>query len=206
MRRTLLALSVAFTSAGALVAAACSTSDDGGGSSSTSSSGSTGNASGSSSTSSSSTSSSSSSSGGTDGGTDAPVVTDSGNDAKADAAPPVCTNGEVQPKTGQTCAGFGSFTPCTTCTPSAFGYLCFDGGPPNIDGCTRVSKTAFGDTYCCSSNQCVAVPDQDSRCTGKPGGPHRYTCPPDGTDGGFVKPPAGCVFDTNMGYPTYCCP
>ena len=203
MRRTLLALSVVAASAGALVAAACSTSDDNGAStsaSSTSSSGSTGTT-GSSSTSSSSTSSSS---GGTDGGTDG--GSDAGTDAKADAATPVCANGEVQPKTGQTCAGFGMSTPCTTCTPSAYGYLCFDGGPPNIDGCTRVSKSAFGDTYCCSSNQCVAEPDQDSKCVGKPGGPHRYQCPPDGTDGGFVKPPQGCVLESTMVYPFYCCP
>jgi hypothetical protein len=65
-----------------------------------------------------------------------------------------------------------------------------------------------GQTYCCSKNDCVAQPDQDSMCSGSAGKPHRFQCPPDGK-GGNVAPPAGCK-ESGSGATAvekfYCCP
>ena len=139
-------------------------------------------------------------------------------DAKspADAAPDATTtdSGCPTPKTtaatGETCTGFGKTAdPCDpACGLPAYGYLCFNGGPPGFTGCVQVRASSFGDTYCCPKNDCVAEPDQDTRCAGVAGKPHLYQCPPDGTDGGSVAPPALCVSRTVAGspYAYHCCP
>src|SRR5262249_27229776 len=131
---------------------------------------------------------------------------DGGSDAAKDAAsdaPSSC--GPAATGAGETCTGFGKGTPCSA-ECGLYGYVCFNGGPPGIAGCYRKSMTSFGDTYCCPENKCVAEPDQDTMCSGVPGKPHIFQCPPDGTDGGSVAPPAGCVEHTlDPSYKYYCC-
>jgi hypothetical protein len=137
-------------------------------------------------------------------------------DAKADAEPFVpdadvdasCPKGKILPATGETCVGFGKGTPCdTACGLPQYGYVCFSGGPPGFAGCVQASSSAFGETYCCPDNKCVAQPDQDAMCTNG-AKPHRYQCPPNGS-GGNVAPPAGCT-ETGSGTTPierfYCCP
>jgi hypothetical protein len=142
---------------------------------------------------------------------------DTGTDATADSPPPLpdaaaldasCPKGKVLPSTGETCVGFGKGTPCdTACGLPAYGFVCFNGGPPGFAGCVQASSTGFGDTYCCPDNKCVPQPDQDKECKAV-GTPHRYQCPPDGT-GGNVAPPAGCADAGGGGSAVehfYCCP
>jgi hypothetical protein len=154
---------------------------------------------------------------GDDGGgspEDAPSTTDAtpgdgSTDATADAPSSIaCTGGKPVADAGETCTGFGQKDPCDKCTPGGYGYVCFGGGPPNIAGCQLVRSSSFGETYCCPKNDCVAEPDQDSKCRGKAGTPHRYQCPPTNDDGGFATPPAGCVNASTPAdpYPYYCCP
>jgi hypothetical protein len=119
-----------------------------------------------------------------------------------------CPKGKVLPSTGETCIGFGKGTPCdTACGLPAYGFVCFNGGPPGFLGCIQASSTgSFGDTYCCPDNTCVPQPDQDKECKAA-GTPHRYQCPPDGM-GGNVAPPAGCA-DAGAASTVehfYCCP
>jgi hypothetical protein len=122
---------------------------------------------------------------------------EAGNDAGSDAA-----------KSGETCTGFGKGSPCGDAGLPLYGYICVNGGPPGFVGCVQASASAFGETYCCPSNDCVAEPDQDPQCTGVSGKPHLYQCPPDGTDGGSVAPTAGCAAKSLPGspYAYYCCP
>jgi hypothetical protein len=125
--------------------------------------------------------------------------------ASEDASSSACPQGKSTADAGETCTGFGKGDPCTP-ECGLYGYVCFNGGPPGFTGCLRVSSTSFGDTYCCAENKCVAEPDQDSHCAGAAGKPHLYQCPPDGTDGGSVAPPAGCATTTPLGpYAYYCC-
>ena len=120
-----------------------------------------------------------------------------------------CPKPKVLAATGQTCVGFGAGSPCDPgCGLPAYGYVCFNGGPPGFTGCVQASSTgSFGDTYCCPKNDCVAQPDQDTMC-GAAGKPHRFQCPPDGA-GNAVSPPAGCG-DGGAGATAlekfYCCP
>lgn len=119
-----------------------------------------------------------------------------------------CAQGKVVPDKGETCTGFGKGTGCdTACGLPAYGYVCFNGGPPGFTGCVQASSSPLGETYCCPDNKCVPQPDQDKSCT-TAGKTHRFQCPPDGT-GGNVAPPAGCV-DGGAGSSAlelyYCCP
>jgi len=136
------------------------------------------------------------------GGDDASATTDGATaDAKSDGASgdagdkDACPTPVTKPATGETCVGFGKKTPCGSagaCGYPDYGYVCFNGGPPGFAGCVQASTSAFGETYCCPDNKCVAEPDQDAMCAGVAGKPHRYQCPPDGL-GGNVAAPAGCV-------------
>lgn len=142
--------------------------------------------------------------GATDAGTDSTVQLADG--ATLDAS---CPKSKVVASTGETCIGFGKGTPCdTACGLPAYGFVCFNGGPPGFAGCVQASSTgSFGDTYCCPENKCVPQPDQDKACKAA-GTPHRYQCPPDGT-GGSVAPPAGCADGGGGGSAVerfYCCP
>jgi len=119
------------------------------------------------------------------------------------------TCGPIVTTPGETCVGFGADP--ETCDPTCeqpYGYVCFDGAPPEFEGCRKVTDSAFGQTYCCPENRCVAQPDQDAMCGGVTGKPHRFQCPPNGS-GGNVAPPAGCA-ETGSGQTElekfYCCP
>lgn len=117
-----------------------------------------------------------------------------------------CT-GTVKPATGETCVGFGKKDPCNVAC-GEYGYVCFNGGPPGFTGCYQMSASAFGETYCCAQNKCVAEPDQDGMCAAVAGKPHRYQCPPDGT-GSNVAPPPGCQETGSGGTELekfFCCP
>ncbi len=91
--------------------------------------------------------------------------------------------------TGETCTGFAKGSPCGANGLPDYGYVCFFGSPPGIVGCQLARASAFGDTYCCAENKCVAQPDQDAVCTA-PGLPHRYQCPPNGAGGSVAAPRA----------------
>jgi hypothetical protein len=140
-----------------------------------------------------------------DGSLDAATSSDGGGGGDSGACPtPI-----VKPSTGETCVGFGAGDPCkTACGLPAFGYVCFNGGPPGFAGCVQASSTgAFGDTYCCPDDTCVAQPDQDGMCT-TAGKSHRFQCPPDGA-GGNVAPASGCVDGGSGGSALehfFCCP
>lgn len=137
-----------------------------------------------------------------DGGviTDDDASTDSGGGT--DSGTDTGTTGK-----GETCIGFGTGTPCGANGNPDYGYVCFNGSPPGFTGCKQASSSAFGETYCCPDNKCVAQPDQDKECKAA-GTPHRYQCPPDGM-GGSVAPPAGCADGGSGGSAVerfYCCP
>jgi hypothetical protein len=140
---------------------------------------------------------------GSDAGSDAPTTLPDG--AAFDAS---CPKGKVLPSTGETCIGFGKGSPCdTACGLPAYGFVCFNGGPPGFAGCVQASSSSFGESYCCPDNRCVPQPDQDKECKAA-GTPHRYQCPPDGM-GGSVAPPAGCADAGGGGSAVerfYCCP
>lgn len=120
-----------------------------------------------------------------------------------------CLEASVVPQTGETCAGFGRGEPCEpACGHPAFGYVCFDGGPPNLSGCVQVRKSFLGETYCCPKNDCVRVPDLDSECAGQAGGSRLYQCPPQG-DGGTAAPPSPACSPRVVAaspYKYHCCP
>ena len=153
-------------------------------------------------------------------GSDSPAKTGTGEESDGGADSPTslpdaaaldasCPKGKVVASTGETCIGFGKGTPCDmACGLPAYGFVCFNGGPPGFAGCVQASSTgSFGDTYCCPDNRCVPQPDQDKECKSA-GTPHRYQCPPDGMGRG-VAPPPGCA-DGGSGSSAverfYCCP
>ena len=119
-----------------------------------------------------------------------------------------CAEGKLGAPTGESCVGFGTGTPCDrACGIPAYGYVCFNGGPPNQPACLQMTKSSLGETYCCPELGCVPQPDQDTKCTSA-ATPHRYQCPP-GEEGGITAPPPGCA-DGGSG-PTaverfFCCP
>jgi hypothetical protein len=139
-----------------------------------------------------------------------PPQPDGGADADTDGgADGSCPPTQTMPSTGETCTGFGAGDPCDpACGLPAYGYVCFNGGPPGFTGCVRARASTLGDTYCCPNDDCVAEPDQDSQCAGESGKPHLYQCPPNGTDGGSVAPPNGCASKAVGGspYAYACCP
>ncbi len=136
---------------------------------------------------------------------------DAGVDGPSDAAAAFdgeCLDASTAPMTGETCAGFGAGEPCEpACGLPKFGYVCFNGGPPNIAGCVQVRKSIVGETYCCPKNDCVRVPDQDNKCLNG-AQPSLYQCPPTDKDGGAATPPGACTETTLPGspYKYYCCP
>lgn len=107
---------------------------------------------------------------------------------------------------GETCIGFGSKgSSCNDACGRPYGYVCVDGGPPGFPSCVRASASSLGETYCCTTNECVAQPDRDSVCNGASGKPHSYACPPH-DDGGTASKP-GCEQKSDeLGVPLFCCP
>lgn len=152
----------------------------------------------------------------TDGGTDAapaaPKDASNGDDDAAtdpDAGASDAGTGNDASKVGETCVGYGAGDTCQTEQGKPFGYVCFGGPPPGIDGCKETRTSAsLGNNYCCSENDCVEQIDQGAQCNGVSGKPRRVQCPPSG-DAGNVTPPAGCV-EHNSGSTVleklYCCP
>jgi hypothetical protein len=140
------------------------------------------------------------------------TIDDAGDDAAspADGGDSGCPTPRTMPATGETCTGFGKESPCEpACGLPAYGYVCFNGGPPGFNGCVQVRSSSLGETYCCPHNDCVAEPDQDKQCSGVSGKPHLYQCPPSDVDGGAVAPPSGSCASKSIGgsrYAYYCCP
>lgn len=134
--------------------------------------------------------------GGSGGAEDAGDDEDGGKDARdagstKDAA--TCPFNTQFSSNGETCVGFGVSAECEQAGCGRYGYVCFGGGPPNITGCSEKSTGAYGNSYCCPTNECVAQPDQNAQCNDAPAGLRkRYQCPPNGI-GGHVAPPTGCV-------------
>ena len=109
---------------------------------------------------------------------------------------------------GDTCAPFGEGTSCGACVPK-YGYVCTNGGPPNITGCVQVSNSAFGGTYCCAALSCVRVTSEDTKCAARPGKPHMYSCPVDAAQNLRAQPPPQAAACDEVAGPTYryfCCP
>jgi hypothetical protein len=126
-----------------------------------------------------------------------------------DASTNTCPFNTQFESNGETCVGFGGSSECEQAGCGRFGYLCIGGGPPGFAGCSEKSTSAFGNSYCCPKNDCVAQPDQNDACNDAPGGlTKRYQCPPNGASG-HVAPPAGCV-EHKSGQTAlekmYCCP
>lgn len=137
------------------------------------------------------------------GSSDSSRGEDAGGAADGGCAGPIVTT------PGETCIGFGAKE--DSCDPACgqpYGYVCFAGAPPGFTGCRKASESAFGQTYCCPKNDCVAQPDLDAMCKGESGKPRRFQCPPDGR-GGHVAAPAGCT-ESGSGSSEvekfYCCP
>jgi hypothetical protein len=124
-------------------------------------------------------------------------------DARNDA----CAPGTDATKSGETCVGFGTGTPCeTSCGLPQYGYVCAAGGPPNLMGCKEVRRTSFGNTYCCPDFACVEQPDQARMCGA---GEKRFQCAVDPQGGPLTTPAAGCKEDRGAaisGSRFYCCP
>lgn len=132
---------------------------------------------------------------------DAMSVDDAAADVGSDAA---CMMGTAANKTGETCVGFGRGQPCSNAC-GAFGYVCFNGGPPNLNGCREMRTSGLGNTYCCPDLACVRQPDQDNKCPNPR--PQRYQCLD--ADAGAPMPPAGCQEDVAARQPGsrfFCCP
>jgi hypothetical protein len=136
-----------------------------------------------------------------------PVETDSGTgtppkDAAADTQTPI----EKDAGPGETCVGYGAGETCET-EQGKYGYVCFGGPPPGVDGCKLKQGSSLGNSYCCGENVCVEQIDQSAACNAVSGKPHRYQCPP--TASGNATPPADCV-EHNSGSTAvekyYCCP
>lgn len=125
-----------------------------------------------------------------DGGPSADAGVDASPDADAGTSP-----------AGETCTGFGTGDPCGANGLPTYGYVCVGGGPPGFTGCKKASDSSLGQTWCCPANDCVAEPDQDSKCSGA-ATPHLFQCPTGAT------PPAACAKTTVSGspYDYVCCP
>ncbi len=143
-------------------------------------------------------------SGASDGG-DAGVASDAATDAKvvSDAS----CSGPAASNVGETCVGFGKGTPCDAVC-GEYGYVCFNGGPPNIGGCREMRTSAIvGNTYCCPTLACVREPDQDAKCTNA-ARPKRYQCAAGADGGALIVPVTACEEDVasrSPGSNFYCC-
>jgi hypothetical protein len=132
------------------------------------------------------------------------------NDASQDSASDAsCADaGTTAFGPGDTCAPFGEGPSCGGCVPK-YGYVCTNGGPPNLTGCTQVSNSAFGGTYCCPTLSCVRVTSEDPKCAGRPGKTQMYSCPVDGAQNLRAQPPPQASACDEVAGPTYryfCCP
>lgn len=148
-------------------------------------------------------------------GSDAPVSTSDGGDAgivsdAASDAPVVSDASCSSPaasKVGETCVGFGKGSPCDSVC-GEYGYVCFNGGPPNIAGCREMRTSAIvGNTYCCPTLACVREPDQDTKCTNA-ARPKRYQCAAAADGGALIMPVTACEEDVasrSPGSNFYCC-
>jgi hypothetical protein len=145
-----------------------------------------------------------------DAGDAGPVTRDAASPPK-DAGPYAkdCPGTKPQTQGGETCVGFGSTgSTCAKACGRPYGFVCVDGGPPGFTDCVRVSTSFLGDTYCCTENACVAMPDRNADCNGVAGKPKRYQCPV-GDDGGAQAAPAGCTekgSGASSAEKFYCCP
>lgn len=135
---------------------------------------------------------------------DAAPQKDASSDARTDA---LCTDaGSTTFGPGDTCAPFGEGSSCGGCFPT-YGYVCTNGGPPNVTGCVQVSNSAFGGTYCCPTLACVRVTSEDPKCAGRPGKTKMYSCPVDGAQNLRAQPPqAACEEVAGPTYRYFCCP
>jgi hypothetical protein len=148
-----------------------------------------------------------------EGTTPAPAISDAGDaggssSPAGDAGSDTGSGGDSGSTIGETCIGYGAGETCENEATNKYGYVCFGGPPPGVQGCklTRESSTV-GNNYCCTENVCVEQIDQSAQCNAVSGKPHRVQCPP--TDAGNATPPAGCV-EHNSGSSElekyYCCP
>ena len=126
---------------------------------------------------------------------------DAGIDASTDAGV------EASAPAGETCIGYGAGETCADVAEKPYGYICVNGAPPGITGCTLKSASSLGDSWCCSENACVEQIDQSAACDGVTGKPHRVQCPP--TESGHATPPPDCEEhqsgETDL-EKFYCCP
>lgn len=127
------------------------------------------------------------------------------SDASFDAA--ACGDGgSTSFPPGDTCAPFGEGTPCGGgCFPT-YGYVCLNGGPPNIGSCVQARSSTLGGTYCCPTLACVRSSFEDTKCAGKPGKPRYYACPVDAQKNLRATPPGACEEVTGPEYRFFCCP
>ncbi len=159
------------------------------------------------------TTSSAAADGGTDAVTPGPKDASGGEEEEDAATAPDAGDagtGSDASKPGETCVGYGAGDSCKTEQGKPYGYVCFGGPPPGIDGCKETRTSAsLGNNYCCSENDCVEQIDQSAQCNAVSGKPRRLQCPPAGDGGSNVAPPAGCV-EHGSGATAlekfYCCP
>lgn len=137
--------------------------------------------------------------------TGTPAISDAG-----DAGAPAADSSTTVPDAGvgQTCVGYGAGETCATEQGKPYGYVCFDGPPPGIAGCTLTRESgSLGNNYCCEESACVEQIDQSAACSGVSGKPRRVQCPP--TETGNAAPPDGCVEHQSGASDVekfYCCP
>jgi hypothetical protein len=139
---------------------------------------------------------------------------EAGTSTPADSGTPVeeagaDTSTPIDPDAGpgETCIGYGAGESCENEATQKYGYVCFGGAPPGVQGCKLLQASGVGNSYCCSENVCVEQIDQGAACNGVSGKPRRLQCPP--TASGNAAPPADCV-EHNSGSSEvekyYCCP
>ena len=138
------------------------------------------------------------------------AATDGGSADASDASDASTTPNDAgaEASTGETCIGYGAGETCETEQGTPYGYVCFGGAPPGVEGCKLTRESAsIGNNYCCTENVCVEQIDQGAQCNGVSGKPRRFQCPP--TDTGNATPPAGCVEHDSGSSDVekyYCCP
>lgn len=142
--------------------------------------------------------------------TDGAVQQDSSSDAAGlDAAACVDSGATTVFGPGDTCAVFGEGTPCGGgCLPT-YGYVCTNGGPPNVASCVRARESSLGGTYCCPTLECARSSFEDTKCAGKPGKTKMYSCPVDASQNLRAQPPGGvgaCEEVAGPAYRYFCCP